>query len=310
MSSSVYVGIDISKHRLDVATEPATPPTQFPQTEAGVGAVVTHLQALGPALIVLEATGGFETAVVTALAAADLPVVIINPRQVRAFAQAIGRLAKTDAIDAAVLALLAARLQPPRRPLPDAAQQELKARVARRRQIREMITAEQQRLPQTRGRIRADIEAHIAYLKARSDEIDTDLRRLIAESPHWRATDDLLQSVPGIGPTTAAALIADLPELGRLAARPLAALVGVAPLNHDSGTRTAPRITWGGRAPVRSALYMATLTATRYNPIIKAFYQRLLAAGKPRKLALIAAMHKLLTILNAIVKTQKPWVHA
>jgi transposase len=308
--AAVYVGIDVAKRRVDVATEPATAPTQFPQTEAGHTALVAQLQRQAPALIVVEATGGYETAVVTALAAADLPVVVVNPRQARAFAQAIGRLAKTDAIDAAVLALLAARLQPARRPLPDAAQQALKARVARRRQVLEMITAEQRRLPQADAAVRPDIEAHIAYLHQRARDLDRDLRTLITESPHWRATDALLQSVPGIGPTTAATLIADLAELGHLAPRPLAALVGVAPLNHDSGTSHAPRLIWGGRAPVRRTLYMATLVATRHNPVIKAFYQRLLAAGKPRKLALVAAMHKLLTILNAMVKTQRPWQHA
>jgi transposase len=303
----MYVGIDVAKRHLDVATEPRTPPAQFPQTETGVAALVAHLHAQAPALIVLEATGGYETAVVTALAAADLPVVVVNPRHARAFARAIGRLAKTDAIDAAVLALLAARLQPARRPLPDAAQQDLKSRVARRRQVIEMITAEQRRLPQTCGLVRQDIEAHITYLQQRARDLDRDLRTLIIESPHWRATDALLQSVPGIGPTTAAAVIADLPELGHLASRPLAALVGVAPLNHDSGTSHAPRLIWGGRAPIRRALYMATLVATRHNPVIKAFYQRLLAAGKPRKLALIAALHKLLTILNAMVKAQRHW---
>ncbi len=305
--AALYVGIDVAKRRVDVATEPATAPAQFAQTEAGRAALVVHLQRQAPALIVLEATGGYETAVVTALAAADLPVVVVNPRQARAFAQAIGRLAKTDAIDAAVLALLAARLQPARRPLPDAAQQALKARVARRRQVLEMITAEQRRLPHADADVRPDIVAHITYLQQRARELDRDLRTLITESPHWRATDELLQSVPGIGPTTAATLIADLAELGHLAPRPLAALVGVAPLNHDSGTSHAPRLIWGGRAPVRRTLYMATLVATRHNPVIKAFYQRLLAAGKPRKLALVAAMHKLLTILNAIVRAQRPW---
>jgi transposase len=307
MSIRSYVGIDVAKAHLDVAVYPPAAAPRFAQDEAGVRALVAHVQALGPALVVLEATGGYETDVVTALALAGVPLAVVNPRQVRDFAKAIGRLAKTDALDAAVLALFAARVQPEPRPVPDAAQQELTALVARRRQLVEMLTAERNRLPLARGRIKHDVQVHIHFLEQRLKETNTGLRTLVQDSPIWRAHEQLLRSVPGIGPTTAATLIADLPELGRLSRQAIAALVGVAPLNRDSGARQGPRVTWGGRAAVRAPLYMATRVATRRNPIIKAFYQRLRATGKPPKVALVAAMRKLLTILNAMVKAQRTW---
>ena len=307
MSTPCYVGIDVAKAHLDVAVYPPAATPRFPHDEAGLRALVTHVQQLAPALIVLEATGGYETDVVAALALAGLPLAVVNPRQVRDFAKAIGRLAKTDALDAAVLALFAARVQPAPRPLPDAAQQELTALLARRRQLVEMLTAERNRLPLARGRVHHDVQVHIHFLEQRLKETNTDLRTLLQASPVWRAHEQLLRSVPGIGPTTAATLIADLPELGRLSRQQIAALVGVAPLNRDSGPRHGPRSTWGGRAAVRAPLYMATRVATRCNPIIRTFYQRLRAAGKPPKVALVAAMHKLLTILNAMVKAQRAW---
>jgi transposase len=310
MTPTCYVGLDVAKAHLDVATAPATPGQRFPHTETGLSALVAHLQPLAPALIVLEATGGYEADVAAALALADLPVAVVNPRQVRDYAKALGRLAKTDALDAGVLAQFAAQVRPEPRPLPDAAQQALTALVARRRQLVEMLTAERNRLLVAHGRIKDDVQIHIHFLEQRLKATNTELRTLVQASPLWRARDQLLRSVPGIGPTTSAALLADLPELGRLSRRQIAALVGVAPLNRDSGPRSGPRVTWGGRAVVRAPLYMATRVASRWNPVIRAFYQRLRAAGKPPKVARVAAMHKLLTILNAMVKAQRPWAPA
>lgn len=302
-----YVGVDVAKRHLDVATSPATVATRFAHDEAGLSALVPHVRALGPALVVMEATGGYEADVAATLALAAVPVAVVNPRQVRDFAKALGRLAKTDTLDADVLARFAAHVQPEPRPLPDAAHQDLTALVARRRQLVEMLTAERHRLAVARDRVKRDVQTHIHFLEQRLKAANTDLRECVQASPVWRAQDNLLQSVPGIGPTTAATLIADLPELGRLSRRQLAALVGVAPLNRDSGLRRGPRVTWGGRATVRAPLYMATRVAVRCNPVIRAFYQRLRAAGKAPKVADVAAMHKLLTILNAMVKAQRPW---
>lgn len=307
MTEPLYAGIDVSKQYLDIAFEPARPPQRVPQSEEGIRALVTQLQALGPALVVLEATGGFETEVATAFALAGLPVALINPRQVRDFARALGRLAKTDTLDAEVLALFAARVRPAPRPLPDETQQALAALVTRRRQLVEMLTAERLRLPLAKGAIRREVQAHIHWLEQRVKDSNTELRAALKASPLWHATSRLLQSVPGIGPTTAAILIAELPELGRLTRQQLAALVGVAPLNHDSGQHRGLRTTWGGRAKIRHALYMATLVATRFNPVIRAFYRRLVAGGKPKLVALVASMRKLLTILNAMIKAQQPW---
>lgn len=307
MSTACYVGLDIAKAHLDLAVYPAEAPQRFAHTEAGLAALVAHVRPLAPTLVVLEATGGYETAVVAALALAGVPLAVVNPRQVRDFAKAIGRLAKTDALDAAVLARFAAQVQPTPRPLPDATHQELTALVARRRQLVEMLTAERNRLLVAHGRIKRDVHVHIHFLEQRLKQTDTDLKSLIRASPVWRAREQLLRSVPGIGPTTAATLLAQLPELGRLSRQQIAALVGVAPLNCDSGQRQRPRVTWGGRAAVRAPLYMATQVATRRNPVIRVFYQRLRAAGKPPKVALVAAMHKLLTILNAMVKADRPW---
>lgn len=304
---SCVVGLDVAKAHLDVATCPATEARRFAHDEAGLSALVAHVRALAPTLVVLEATGGYEADVAAALALAGVPVAVVNPRQVRDFAKAIGRLAKTDALDADVLARFAAHVRPEPRPLPDAAQQELAALVARRRQLVEMLTAERHRLGLARPRIKPDVQMHIHFLEQRLKATNTDLRASVQASPVWRAQDNLLRSVPGIGPTTAATLIADLPELGRLSRQQIAALVGVAPLNRDSGLRRGLRVTWGGRAVVRAPLYMATRVATRWNPVIRAFYARLRAAGKPPKVARVAAMHKLLTILNAMVKAQRPW---
>ena len=303
----MFVGIDISKERLDVAMRPTGDSWMVDHTATGVTSLVERLQALGPTLIVLEATGGLEMLLTSELAAAGLPVVVVNPRQVRDFAKAIGRLAKTDRIDAQVLAHFAEAVRPIPRPLPDAATQALSALIARRRQIVQMLVAEKNRLSMAQKPIRSDIEKHIQWLQKRLNALDADLTRTIQQSPLWREAENLLQSVPGIGPVNSRTLLADLPELGSLNHKQIAALVGVAPLNRDSGKWRGKRIVWGGRASVRCALYMSALTAVRYNPVIKTFYQRLQEAGKPKKVPLTACMRKLLVILNAILKHKTPW---
>lgn len=257
----------------------------------------------------LEATGGFEHVIVAAVASAGLPVVVANPRQVRDFGRAIGQLAKTDRIDAALLALFAERVRPEPRPLPDAAAQALEAVLTRRRQLLEMLTAERNRLGFARApQIRRGIQQHIRWLERQLVDVDRDLAHAIQASPVWRATEDLLRSVPGIGPIVSRTLIGELPELGRLSRKQIAALVGVAPLARDSGTLRGKRLIWGGRAAVRAVLYMGALVATRHNPVIRAFYQKLRTAGKPAKVALTACMRKLLVILNAMVRTETPWI--
>lgn len=302
-----YVGIDVAKASLAIATWPENVQWTTTQTEADLSALVARLAALAPRLIVLEATGGYEALVAGQLAAAGLPVVVVNPRQVRDFARAVGQLAKTDPLDARLLALFGARVQPAVRPLADAATQDLLAQIARRRQLIEMLGAERNRLGLARRPVRKPLQAHIAWLERQLATLDGDIAAAIRASPVWQAREDLLRSVPGIGPQTARALIAHLPELGQLSHRALAALVGVAPFACDSGRQRGIRTIRGGRAAVRAPLYMATLTATRYNPVIATFYQRLVAAGKPKKVALIAAMHKLLTLLNSIMRHSRPW---
>lgn len=307
-TTPISVGIDIAKASLEVAVRPSGETWSASMDEPDLLRLVTRLQTVAPTLIVLEATGGYEIPVVSALAAVGLPVVVVNPRQVRAFAKALGLLAKTDRLDAGVLALFAERVQPPVRPLPDPALEGLAALVARRRQLLEMLVAERHRRSQMRdSTVRHDIAQHVRWLERRLTQTTRDIGRLLETTPAWQVEENLLRSVPGIGPTTAAVLIADLPELGRLSRREIAALVGVAPFNRDSGSLSGSRHIWGGRVAVRGALYMAALVATRYNPVIRVFYQRLVAAGKKPKVALTAAMRKLLTILNAMVKHQQSW---
>jgi transposase len=303
-----FAGVDVSKATLDVAWTTESNATWQTRNDAtGWPELVSRMRTVAPALIVLEATGGYEAGAASALALAGFAVAIVNPRQVRDFAKALGILAKTDALDAHVLAAFAARIQPPARPIADELQADLRALVARRQQLVEMLVAERNRLELARPAVRSSVRRHVQWLEARLRDVDRDTRHRIEQSPLWRGQDRLLQSVPGIGPATSARLIGSLPELGRLSARQIAKLVGVAPLNDDSGTRSAPRRIWGGRAVVRYALYMATVSAIKCNPIIRAFFQRLRAVGKPGKVALIAAMHKLVTILNAIMKTNQPW---
>lgn len=303
-----FVGIDVAKATLDVAVRPSGERWSAPNDEAGIGALVARLRPLAPALIVLEATGGFETATVAAVAAAGLAVVVTNPRQVRDFARATGQLAKTDILDAQVLALFAERVRPEPRPLPDAAVHALDALLTRRRQLLEMLTAEKNRLGfATAPAVRRDIAQHVRWLQRRLVDVDGDLDQAIRGSPLWRAKEDLLRTVPGVGPVVSRTLLGELPELGTLTHKQIAALVGVAPRACDSGTLRGKRMVWGGRAPVRAVLYMGALVATRHNPAIRAFYERLRAAGKPAKVALVACMRKLLTILNAMLRTGTPW---
>ncbi len=308
--ADTFCGIDVAGTELVLATVPVHPLTTVANTEQGCAQLVAACAALTPTLIVLEASGGYQDAAVAALAAAGLPVVVVNPRQVRDFAKALGRLAKTDAIDAQVLAEFAARVRPTPRALRDEATQDLVALVTRRRQLIEMLDAERQRARLARPAIRASLREHIRWLERRVTAADHDLWTFLRRSPVWREQDDLLRSVPGVGPTTSATLLALLPELGQLPPRRVAALVGVAPFNVDSGTLRGRRRIRGGRAPVRAVLYMAALVGTQHNPALRAFYRRLLAAGKPKKLALVAAMHKLLSWLHAIVRDRRPWQDA
>lgn len=307
----VFVGIDVAKDRLDVHLRPSGKAFAVGRDAAGLTALVERLAELAPGLVVLEATGGFEVTVAAALSAAQLPLAVVNPRQIRDFARAIGRLAKTDRLDAEAIARFAEAIRPEPRPIPDEAARALGELVARRRQLVEMIGSESQRRRQLCDpRLVRRLDAHLAWLQKELSEIETDLDHAVRGSAAWRATEDLLASVPGIGKTSARTLIAELPELGALDRRRIASLVGVAPVNRDSGTFRGRRMVLGGRASVRKALYMPTLTAIRRNPAIRALYQRLIARGKPAKVAITAAMRKLLVILNAILKSQTPWQHA
>lgn len=307
----MLIGIDVAKAELVVAARPSGERWTVANDERGIRTLVERLKREIPELIVLEATGGYELLCVAALVAAALPVVVANPRQVRDFAKATGQLAKTDRIDADILALFAERVRPAVRVLPDAEAQELEALLARRRQLLEMLQAERNRLGQVFGRgkrpVKKSLKSHITFLERELRIADTDLGAMVRTSPAWRERDDLLQSVPGVGRVLSLTLLADLPELGRLSRREIAKLVGVAPLSRDSGTLRGRRFVQGGRASVRAMLYMGALVATKRNAVIRTFYQRLLAAGKPKKLALVACMRKLLTILNTMVRTQQHW---
>jgi transposase len=304
----VSVGIDVSKNTLDIAIHETAESWSSDNDSSSCAALAAKLKLLRPSSIVLEATGGFETLVTATLSAANLPVIVVNPRQVRDFAKATGELAKTDRIDCRVLAHFAAAIDPPVRPVKSTETQHLEALLARRRQIVEMLVAEKNRLANNRDRaVVKDLDAHIVWLGRRLKSSDDELQRVLKNSPAWRERDDLLRSVPGVGPVLSLTLLAQLPELGHLNRRKIAKLVGVAPFNWDSGQWRGSRHIWGGRATVRSPLFMATLCAIRINPTIKYFYRRLIAAGKAPKVAITACMRKLLTILNMMVKTQTSW---
>ena len=306
MSSLVFAGIDVSQARLDVAVSDGQT-WSVPHDESAITTLVAQLAALHPTLIVLEATGGLEIPLTSALATAGLPVVVVNPRQVRAFARAKGLLAKTDALDAQVLAQFAERIRPQPRPLPDAEARNLAALWTRRRQLVEMLSAEKNRLSSASSSVRKSLRNHIAWLERELQHTNTDLTAAIQQSPVWREKDELLRTVPGVGPVLTSTLLANLPELGTLTNKQIAALVGVAPLSRDSGTLRGRRTVWGGRAQVRAVLYMSAIVAARFNPVIRTFYRRLCAMGKAKKVALTACMRKLLTILNAMLKHRTPW---
>lgn len=304
---AVCIGVDVAKNTLDVAVSNVGETRQFTNDHEGITDAVQYIAGLKPAKIILEATGRLEMPLAAELQTKCLPVVIINPRQVRDFARATGVLAKTDRIDARILALFGVRVKPEVRLLPDKKAREMGNLLTRRRQLIEMLTAEHNRLSQAGEDIRPGIMTHIKWLEAALSEINDDVDRRIQSSPSWREKDNLLKSVPGVGKVVSSTLLIELPELGRLNRRKIAALAGVAPLNRDSGTMRGRRTVWGGRAKLRAVLYMAALVASRRNPIIAAFYQRLLYAGKTKKVALVACMRKLLTILNAMIRTMTVW---
>ena len=306
--SLLFVGIDVSKDRLDVALRPSKLTRSFNNDDAGVAELVGWLSELKPTLVVLEATGGMEVLAAAVLTTQEIPAAVVNPRQVRDFARATGKLAKTDAIDALVLAHFAESMRPEPHPIPDEETRELCALLARRRQLIEMLTAEMNRLTACRSKsVRKDLKAHVNWLRHRLADADKDLGDAMHRSPIWREKEDLLQSVPGMGPVTSLTLLLNLPELGQLNRCQIASLVGIAPMNRDSGTMRGERHIRGGRASVRTALYMAALVATRFNPTLRVFYQRLLRAGKKKKVAIVACMRKLLCILNSMMKTHTPW---
>jgi transposase len=302
-----FAGIDVSKQFLDVSVVPSEEYRRFSNDPEGIDELVAFFRDLAPELIVLEATGGFELPAVASIGAAGLPAAVVNPRHVRDFAKATGKLAKTDRLDSLVLARFGAAVRPRVQPLKDDESLELLDLVTRRRQLTGMIVAEKNRLGKASAKIAKSVRSHIVWLEKRLTEIDDDLHKSIKESPLWRERDRLLQSVPGVGPGCSQTLIAALPELGRLDGRSISALVGVAPMNCDSGKMRGRRIIWGGRAAVRAMLYMAALSAMRHNPTIKAFAERLRGAGKKPKVAIVACMRKLLTILNAILKSGATW---
>lgn len=305
--SPIFVGIDVSKASLDVAVRPTGDVWQVNNDVKGIDELVEEIRKISPTLIITEATGGYEAACATALAVAGLPVAVINPRQARDFAKSLGRLAKTDRIDAAVLAHFGEAVRPEPRMPADEQMAEFRALMVRRRQLIEMIVAEKNRMRLCHRSILPQVKEHILYLESKLDEIDGEMRDHLQKSPIWREKDDLLRTVPGVGTVTSTTLLSELPELGQLNRKKIAALVGVAPYNFDSGTVHGKRIIWGGRAAVRSALYIATVSATRHNPVIRAHYQHLKDQGKPSKVALVACTRKLLTILNAMIHSMRAW---
>lgn len=305
--SPVFIGIDVSKEQLDVHVRPTSENLEFAYDEDGLKTLVKRCLELRPVLVIVEATGGLESRLVATLGTRSVPVVVVNPRQVRDFARAAGELAKTDRIDAAVLSLFGERMRPEVRPLPDEATRDFEAKLTRRRQVVDMLTAERLRLGTARPIVTKSIRQHIKFLERQLSDADRDLEQTITASPVWRAKENLLRSAKGIGPVASRTLLGALPELGTLNRKQIAKLVGVAPLADDSGKRRGKRQIWGGRHEVRSVLYMATLAAVRSNPVIRAYFNHLVANGKPKKVAVTACMRKLLIILNAMVRSGQPW---
>jgi transposase len=305
--SPIFVGIDVSKAQLDVGIRPSRQTMSVTNDKAGIKILVKSLEKLKPTLVVLESTGGLERQVMLALIAAEIPAVMANPRQIRDFARSTGQLAKTDRIDADTLAYYAEAIRPKPRPLPDELTMELRSLTVRRRQIIDMIVAEKNRLSTASKPIGKRISAHITWLEQELERADQNIDEFIEKNPVWKENRDILCSTPSVGPASSRTLLAELPELGTLNRKQISALVGVAPFARDSGTLKGHRTIWGGRASVRCALYMATLSATRFNSVIRDFYKRLKAKGKDSKVALVACMHKLLTILNAMIKNKTRW---
>jgi transposase len=305
--SKAFIGVDVSKDRLDCFCRPNGITFSCDNTPTGIADLIQWAKAQQPQLIVLEATGGLERPLVAALVVAQLPVVVVNPRQVRDFARATGQLAKTDRIDAAVIAHFGEAVNPEARPLPDHLTQQMDALMTRRRQLVQMLAAERNHLVSALAQVQNYVKEHISHLEELIKKLDQDIDQMITTSPIWKTKENLLLSVKGVGPVLSRTLLAELPELGRLSRQEISKLVGVAPLNNDSGKHKGKRSCWGGRASVRGPLYMATLSATRCNPVIKEFYQRLLSKGKLKKVAIVACMRKMLTILNAMIKSNKPW---
>lgn len=307
-SSACFVGIDVAKAQLDIHLRPSGEAFSTPRDSTALEVLVERLKPLAPSLIVLEASGGFEIMVAAALSTAGLPVAVVNPRQIRDFARATGRLAKTDALDAAVIALFAERIRPPLRALPDAAARELAELLGRRRQIVDMMSAERNRLQQVQSKpLMRRLAAHLAWLEKELGGVERDLDAAIRASPLWHERVELMLEVPGVGPAVSRTLLVQLPELGQLSRRQIGALAGLAPINRDSGSKRGTRGIRGGRSELRAALFMASWVGVRHNPVLKRFFDRLRAAGKPRMVAMVACMRKLLTILNAMIRDNKPW---
>lgn len=306
-TGKMFVGIDVSKAWLDVAVHEQKEVWRVSNDEAGIRGLVKTLKKLKPKLIVLEPTGGFEMLVVAELSQAGLPVAVVNAKRVRDFAKSTGQFAKTDKLDARVLAHFAAAVRPEVRSLRTEEEEQLTALLTRRRQVLDMLTVEKNRLVTVRAKMRSDLEAHIHWLSNNLKELDQEMEDFVKGSPSWKEKDTLLQSVPGVGPVTSATMLGMLPELGLLNRQEIAALVGVAPMNKDSGRKKGKRSIYGGRGDIRSVLYMAALSAKKHNPFIRTFYTRLIRHGKEKKVALTACMRKLLVILNAMVRTNQPW---
>ena len=307
MGKSSYVGIDIAKDSMEVAVHEGKEHWAYVNDESGLDKLVAKMQRLSPALIVMEATGGYELTTAAELQSRGFPVAVVNPRHIRDFARSVGILAKTDTLDAQVIARYAATVQPAPRVLPTKTTQKLGAIMMRRRQVITMLTAERNRLRQADTAVTERINAHIDWLKQELGDINKELKQMIEDNPDWKEKNDIIQSVPGVGPNMAITLLSDFPELGKLDRKQTAALIGVAPFNRDSGNFRGKRAIWGGRATVRAAAYMSSVVAIRFNPLLKDFYEHLVAAGKPRKVALVACMRKLLCILNAMLKNNSPW---
>ena len=303
----IFVGMDVSKAWLDVAVHEQEEGFRASNDEAGIASLVKRLKKLKPTLLVLEPTGGFEKLVVAELTHAGLPAVVVNAKRVRDFARATGRFAKTDKLDAKVLAHFAAAVRPPLRNLRSEEAEQLTALLTRRRQVLDMLTMEKNRLVTVRAKMQLEIEAHIQWLSKSLKDLDQEIEEFVEGTPVWKEKDALLQSVPGVGPVTSATMLGMLPELGLLNRQEIAALVGVAPVNKDSGKKQGRRRVYGGRAEVRSVLYMAALSAKKFNPVIRKFYERLIQHGKEKKVALTACLRKLLVILNAMMHTHQPW---